>query len=344
MSDLADYIFDPEGDPDDEGVLYGGLLCAGDILLWAGREKSRKSNLVLQFFICAAIGRPFLLFPFSHPRPLKVVVVDFESKRKSLHQRYRAICDALGLTDDERKLLRENLKIVMVREYIRAGHALAKFPMAGKNLDGQPFWGEFAKRFPADLYIFDPMRSLHAGDENDSAIESLLSTMRSVFRDSAVGIVHHTRKRNMGANTVSLETDMRLWSDEVRGSSALKAHCDVIVCQERTMDSQGDEILHLGAFSKDAPDVDPIALEETDAESFFWAVRANVPTHLRPSLDRLNKKGGRFKNVAEAVKTLEKEGVKRPTAYRHINALIQAGILIPGESGLIVRKAENGKQ
>ena len=108
--DLEKYIFDPEQDPGLQGVLYDGLLSAGDTLLWIGREKSRKSNLVLQFIICAAIGRPFLLFPFDHPQPLKVVVVDFETKRNSLHQRYQAVCDALGLTDGERKLLHENLK------------------------------------------------------------------------------------------------------------------------------------------------------------------------------------------------------------------------------------------
>ncbi len=342
MSDLGSYVFDPETDPDDEGVLYEGLLCAGDILLWIGREKSRKSNLVLQFFICAALG---------HPRPLKVVVVDFETKGKSLHQRYKAVSDALGLTDDQRKLLRGNLKIVMVREYIRAGQALPKFPMYGKktstrhevNFDGQPFWGEFAARFPADLYVFDPMRSLHAGDENDSAIEGLLSTMRGVFRDSAVVIVHHTRKRNMGANTVSLQDDMRAWSDEARGSSALKAHADVVVCQERKIDRQGNEIVDFGAFSKDAADVDPIALEETDVQSFLWSVRADVPSHLRSSLDRLRQRGSSFADVNAAVKTLQVGGVTRPTAYRHVNGLIQAGILIQSESGLIIRKAGNGK-
>ena len=240
----------------------------------------------------------------------------------------------------------------MVREYIRSGHALPKFWSLARDPrnrgDGHSeddrFWRHFVELFPADVYVFDPMRSLHTGDENDSAIEGLLSAMRSLFRDSAVVIVHHTRKRTMGVNSVSLEKDMRLWSDAARGSSALKAHADTIVCQERKIDAQGNEIVHLGAFSKDAPDVDPIALEETDAESFLWAVRADAPTHLTPSLDRLNKKGGRFKNVADAVKTLEKEGVKRPTAYRHVNGLMQVGILTSGDTGLVVRKAGNGKR
>ena len=61
---------------------------------------------------------------------------------------------------------------------------------------------------------------------------------------------------------------MRFWSDDARGSGAIKAHSDVIVCQERVIEEQ-EERLYLGAFLKDGPDVEPIPLAETGAQSFI---------------------------------------------------------------------------
>ena len=98
-------------------------------------------------------------------------------------------------------------------------------------------------------------------------LRTLLAELRRVFRDSAVVVAHHMRKAH--DNETTLAEDMRAFSDDARGSSAIKAHADVIILQERTMDERGEEIVHLGAFLKDGPDIEPLTLMESDQESFF---------------------------------------------------------------------------
>src|SRR5579863_8298907 len=58
-SDLESFVFDPAAEVEHDQKLYDGLLYLGDLVVWLGREKHRKSNLILQFTICAALGRDF---------------------------------------------------------------------------------------------------------------------------------------------------------------------------------------------------------------------------------------------------------------------------------------------
>ncbi len=333
---LEEYVFDPDHDPPEERIYYDGLMGEGDLVVWLGREKHRKTNLILQLSICAATGRDFLVFRFAAPGPLKVVVLDYESKTGSLQRRYRAICGALNLTEHESALLRDNLRIIEIRKLARAGQTMPRF-VVGANTkfkndedlisQSESFWKAFAEQYPADLYVFDPMRSMHNADENDSSIEVLLSRLRRTFPRSAVVVAHHMRKVFAGGKDVSLQADMRLWSDGARGSTAIKAHTDVIVCQERSTDNQGNETIHLGVFLKDGADVQPLPLEESDAESFFWEVRPEVPAHLNVTLDRLTHGGSSFADLNAAVKLLIDKGVKRPTAYRHVGELMRLNFL-----------------
>ena len=261
---LGEYVFDPDGDPPEERTYYEGLMGEGDLVVWLGREKHRKTNFILQFSICAATGRDFLVFGFAAARPLKVVVVDYETKTGSLRRRYAAICDALKLTGDERTALRDNLRVIEVRKLVRAGQSIPRFMMNGKVSHDEDvvahsrvFWRRFAEQYPADICIFHPMRSMHSGDENDSSIEMLLGRMRRFFPNSAVIVAHHMRKQFAGSKEPALLEDMRAWSDGARGSSAIKAHTDVVVCQERTMTNQDDERDYLGAILKDRADISP---------------------------------------------------------------------------------------
>src|SRR5580700_5571229 len=57
------FVFDPAESIPPEQPIYEGLLAKGDLAVWLGREKHRKSSVLLQFAICAAVGRPFLHFP-----------------------------------------------------------------------------------------------------------------------------------------------------------------------------------------------------------------------------------------------------------------------------------------
>ena len=47
-------FFDPSADVPEEQMLFDGLLESSDLVVWIGREKHRKTNVMLQLSICAA--------------------------------------------------------------------------------------------------------------------------------------------------------------------------------------------------------------------------------------------------------------------------------------------------
>ncbi len=338
--ELSAYSFDPEADIPVDGWLFQGLFAVGDLGVWLGREKHRKSNMILQFAMCSALGRDFLGFKFVASKPLRVVLIDFESKSGSLKQRYDGIAAALGVSLSQSTLLRANLRIIEVRRIRKSGRSFPKFPHKTKQDDELKFWEELVATNPADVYIIDPLRTLHTADENDSSIETLMSEMHRVFGGAAVIAAHHMRKPS--DNNCALSQDMRAWSEGARGSSAIKAHSDVIVLQERTEDSKGDEVVYLGAFLKDGADIEPFPLMESDHQSFYWSVSTTVPDTLNASYMALTKAGGPFKDKAKAVGALiEYAGVSRATAYRKVEALLRLKLLIEDSGGLRVRKTQS---
>lgn len=121
-------FFDPEEDVAEERVLFEGLLGASDLSVWVGREKHRKTNVLLQLSFCAALGRDFMTFRYRGGRPAKVVYVDYETKTGSLKHRYDAICREMGLTDEQRKCLKRNLRIIEVRKIRQTGKEFPRFP------------------------------------------------------------------------------------------------------------------------------------------------------------------------------------------------------------------------
>ena len=328
---LKTIIFDPDAPVTADAPVFKGLLNAGDLAVWLGREKHRKTNVILQAAISAALGRPFLCF--SLPTPIQVVIIDYETKAESLKRRYDSICDALNLNPEERKLLKRNLQIILVREMIREGVPVPRFPIKPEG-DDYEWWRRLVADNPAQLYVIDPMRSLHAQDENDSNIEALLSAIRAMFGKAAVIVAHHLRKRSNNGKDASLTEDMRGWSDQARGSGAIKAHADVIICQERRTDWECNESVYLGAFSKDAADAEPLKLAETDHESFLWRIEVDVPTHLNGSWNALRASGRvDFPVKADVLKIIQSAGASRPTAYRHLAEMQNRGLIVAQDSG-----------
>lgn len=332
------FIFDPDAELPVENTLYEGILAEGDLTVWVGREKHRKSNLLLQWAVCGSIGRTFLNFRFAASKPLHVVYIDFESKTRSLKQRYAAISNAMALTEEEKRTLKKNLRIIEVRKTHSQGLRFPRFPArvkTNRERDDLVWWQKFAETCAADVYIVDPLRCMHAQDENDSLMEELLSGFRKVFRGATVIAAHHMTKRKL-REIVMLTQDMRLWSDCARGSGAIKAHADVIVCQERIMDKDR-EVVYWGAFGKDIADVEPVRLEESDELSFFWQSSLDVPAHLFLAIETLKKAGGRFASKGEVAGALKEGRIPKSTAYRHVDALIYCGLLVEHERQWVVR-------
>ncbi|MGA3317304.1 MAG: AAA family ATPase [Candidatus Korobacteraceae bacterium] len=196
--------FDPSFVPEPEQPIFDGLLYRGDLAVWIGREKHRKSNVTLQMAICAALGRPFLHFRHGTGQPMQVVILDYESRAASFQRRREAICRALGLSDTERATLRKHLHVILVRELRKKHITVPRFPVGIQPKDteqakAKEWWERFAVEYPADLYLFDPMRCLHAQKENDSFIEALLSKLRDVFPNAALVIPHHMNRSSLTA-------------------------------------------------------------------------------------------------------------------------------------------------
>lgn len=330
---LEPFVFDPDAEPPPEEPIFGGFLSKGDLTVWIGREKHRKTNILLQLAICAAVGRNFLHFRFSAPQPQRVVMVDYESKTRRLKERYEAICRAMVLSKEEKERLKENLRIVEVPKVYKAGESFPRFPLTRDKPKAEQFWQQFARHYPADLCIFDPMRSMHVGDENDSNIEFLLTRLRRLFPGAAVVVAHHMRKPGSGEYSLSLNEDMRAWSDGARGSGAIKAHVDVIVCQERIVENDA-EVVYWGAFQRDEPDIEPMPLEETGPNTFFWQVSAQVLPHLLPSYNALKKAGGPWPSKTAAAQVIQNAATEKPpsraTAYRHLDTLRNLGFVSDG--------------
>jgi hypothetical protein len=331
---VFNYIFNPSIEQPPDRAYYANLLGEGDLGIWIGREKHRKTAVGLQLAFCAALAKNFLNFRFCAGGPLRVVIFDWESKGGSLKRRYDALCRSMELTDSERQRLQSNLHIVEFRRYVADGKLLPKFPVKrnaptpAEYQEALQFWKNLVTGYPADLYIIDPMRCLHAQDENDSSIEELLAMIRRVFGKSAVIIAHHMTKRGNPKDSIRLKDDMRAWSDGARGSGAIKAHADVIICQEREI-TNGEETVFWGAFLKDAADIEPLPLTESDVESFHWEVSQDLPPNVKAALAALTRAGGPFKNKSEAAAVVEQATpCSRPTAFRHIAALVNYGLLV----------------
>lgn len=344
---LDEALFDPSSHPEPEQPILEGLLCRGDLAVWIGREKHRKSNLTLQMAICVALGRPFLHFRHGTGKPMQVVILDYESKKGSFHKRYDAISHAMGLPEGERATLQAHLRVILVRELCKRGARVPRFPVRSDSKEdekAEAWWKQLAREYPADLYVFDPMRCLHMQDENASTIEALLSRMRDLFLNAATIIPHHMNRSSAGTQnssgypiTLSQPDSLRAFANGTRGSSAINAHADVMVCQERVNENDV-ETVYLGAYMKDASDVEPLPLVESDHESFYWIVSRNVPAKLRPSFEALRRVARRFKGQADAAAVLiagqnGSHGLSRATAYRHVKELLDGGFLTPDADG-----------
>jgi hypothetical protein len=342
LSEIPSFIFNPTQEPTIETTFFDGFLSEGDLVLWIGREKHRKSNIILQFAIAAAAGRDFLFMPFRAPRPLKVVYLDYESKTGSLKMRYEAICTAMGLTEGERTAVQENLEILEIRRLRKTGQTFPRFPVKGEVVPAA-FWRSLAKQHKADIYIIDPLRCSWVGQENDSQIEGFLTALRENFQGAAVIVAHHMRKQGGEKEyRFKLAENMRDWSDGARGSGAIKAHADGIVCQER-VEENDEETIYFGAYMKDGADIGPIPLQETDGESFYFKVVREIPAVCRSSYGILRRNAAKLTSRADAVRTLIENKVTRATAYRHIRELTQVGLLTEDGTGCLkIHEPETG--
>jgi hypothetical protein len=341
---FSNYFFNPHREPSKKQWIFEGLLQLFDIVAWLAREKAMKSTLMLQMMICAAVGRAFLHFRFAASGPLKVFIVDYELKRDTFYKRYHAIVKALGLSETEKQLLEQNLTVFFVREWRSDGNEFPYMPPTplttdknkySKQYQALQWWKNFIEQHPADIYCFDPLRYVHNENENSSDLAAVFASFQLLCKGKTVISPHHLYKlkEDNKGDVEALNWDMRAWSDRARGSGVIKGHTDVVICQARGVETvDGAPYLYWGAFGRDMDDILPMRLDETERESFTWQTSFEVPEYLTESWKVISEHKGPLPATRSGVAgLLEGAGVKRTTAFRHVQALLQAGLLIESD-------------
>ena len=109
-------IFDLlETPPDPQDTLLGNrLLCRGGTLLFVGPSGIGKSSSSMQQDICWALGRE--AFGITPARPLRILTIQAENDRGDLHEMASGVVHGVAndLTEEERKLLKNNLRYLTV--------------------------------------------------------------------------------------------------------------------------------------------------------------------------------------------------------------------------------------
>ena len=172
--------YDTDNDP--TTVLGNRWLCQGGSLCVIGQSGIGKSSFLMQMAIMLAIGRPF--FNIEVKRPYRCIVMQAENDTGDLAEAFKGIVGSMSLTEDERKLLRTNIKFY--RETVKVGLEFVK--QARKLIVHNK----------ADFFFADPLLSFAGGDisKQDYASQFLRNWITPVLMETNVVWVflHHTGK------------------------------------------------------------------------------------------------------------------------------------------------------
>lgn len=173
--DAADWI---ENEPPPIDPIVEDMFETTDKVALIGASKLRKSFLALQIALHLAAGRELLAWKV--PKRRKVLLVQLEMKAGHFHRRIRKMAHTLGIT---RAVIDSNLQIINGRGVTVDMDAVATY----------------ARKFGAEIIIFDPLYKLLLGDENSA--EDMKPVLAAFDRlaeatGAAVMYVHHDAKGN----------------------------------------------------------------------------------------------------------------------------------------------------
>ena len=227
VDDLENY--DTENDP--TTVLGNRWLCRGGSLSIIGQSGIGKSSFLMQMAVMLAIGRPF--FGIEITRPYKCIVMQAENDTGDLAEAFMGITSSMTLSDEERTLLRSNIKFY--RESVKVGEAFVK--QARKLIVHNN----------ADFFFADPLLSFSGGDVSSQEYSSkfLRNWIQPVLMETGVVWVwlHHTGKPKAkeDASAASISdlaysglgsSELVNWSREVavlRRTDKMKPHFELVL-------------------------------------------------------------------------------------------------------------------
>jgi hypothetical protein len=211
--------------PDPASTLLGErYLCRGGGLVIVAPSGVGKSTMSIQQDILWGLGRP--AFGIAPSKPLKILTIQAENDDGDVYEAAAGTLDGLGISESERKNLRE--MVFMVHETSRTGAAF--FVHVLKPL---------LREISPDLVRLDPLLAYLGGDPVESPVISrfcrnCLNPLLEEFSCGAV-IVHHTPK------TTNRQTDKWRpsdWSYSGAGAAELTNWARAMIAIEPTADSK----------------------------------------------------------------------------------------------------------
>jgi RecA-family ATPase len=299
------------------------LWTRGAFGIVGAEPKSWKSWLTLQVAISVASGKPlFKRLPVEKGR---AVVFSAEGGKDLVRSRAVALCRALDV--DIRAL---DLEVIDVPSL---------------QLDRErdiDILADVAATRPA-LLVLDPLRELHAGDENDAAaIAKLLLPLRLLQREfgCAVMLVHHMAK--VGADSGGRRLGQRL-----RGSSALHGAVDSAIYLEPKGEGPAKRV-KLTAEHRAALEPEPMTLclksLTTATGEAVWlepvdAAEDDEAQAARQSASQYQKNRARIVAIIREAARPDRDalksksavvlacGMKRTTAFAIVDELLREGVI-----------------
>ena len=223
-----------------------GLIEAGDQVLIAGAPKAGKSLMASQISLAVASGGRWL--KWSAPKPLKVVYVNLEIRRKSFGRRVEAqIGGWQNVVHYENNFCAiDEFKTIDVMNSVERKDLI-----------------EIIKEDPPDLVVFDVLARMHNVDEMTPEMKAVLMALRVIAGDAASIVVHHARKAAVGLGNVSQT------ATDIRGSSAIHGEVDTTMVLTRRAGQGARFALTFTARNVEAPD--ELLLNIDDSLKFYEA-------------------------------------------------------------------------
>lgn len=179
-------IFDLlETPPDPQDTLLGNrLLCRGGTLLFVGPSGIGKSSSSMQQDICWALGRE--AFGITPARPLRILTIQAENDGGDLHEMASGVVHGVAndLTEEERELLKNNLRYLTVTSALRQDF----LTLLDRELTASP----------CDLVRVDPLFAFYGFkiEDTEQLSNFLRAGLNPILHKHRCGLIlcHHTPK------------------------------------------------------------------------------------------------------------------------------------------------------
>lgn len=197
---LGEYLDTPIEIP--PALVSPTIVVRGELTATLGRAGYGKTTMNLNRIVRWAAGKPFFdtftngdgeayLMP---EKPLRILIIENEGSAGMFHNKMGIMVNNCGkiLTDDDRKLVRENIMIWGDGGY--SGLKLDDPAMLNKVRAG-------CEKHDPDILFIEPFRSLWKGEENSSTdMANMVDNLVALATDFSLGVVlsHHERKSGAG--------------------------------------------------------------------------------------------------------------------------------------------------